>query len=265
MIIQEDFLKKLRAAFDLNIYEVKIWTALLSRGLATAGELSDISNVPRSRSYDILETLEKKGFVIMKIGKPIKYIAVRPEEIIKRVKKDLEVKTTVQLGNLERIKEEKIFKELELLYKQGIESVDPTALSGALKGRDSVYSQIQGMLDKAEKTVSISTTAKGLVRKLVNFKRSFKKLAAKNVKIRIIAPVTAEAEKLLVEYKGVLQVKNVQKATSRFTIIDDKELMFLLTDDEVHESADTGIWVNTPFFASALGSMFNQGWGVVKQ
>ncbi|HLD02971.1 MAG TPA: helix-turn-helix domain-containing protein, partial [Candidatus Nanoarchaeia archaeon] len=49
MIVKEDFLKKLRAAFDLNIYEVKIWTALLSKGVSSAGELSDISNVPRSR------------------------------------------------------------------------------------------------------------------------------------------------------------------------------------------------------------------------
>lgn len=79
MIVQEDFLKKLRGSFDLNEYEVKIWTALLSRGLATAGELSDISNVPRSRSYDVLESLEKKGFVMMKLGKPIKYIAVAPD------------------------------------------------------------------------------------------------------------------------------------------------------------------------------------------
>ncbi len=265
MIIQEDFLKKLRAAFDLNIYEVKIWTALLSRGLATAGELSDISSVPRSRSYDILESLEKKGFVIMKVGKPIKYIAIRPEEIIKRVKKDLETKTTTQLINLEKVKDEKIFKELELLYKQGIESVDPTALSGSLNGRDSAYSQLQGMLDKAEKSIVISTTAKGLVRKLNAFRRAFKKLAAKNVKIRIIAPVTPEAEKLLQEYKGVLQVKNVSKINSRFTIVDDKEMLFMLTDDNVHESADTGIWVNTPYFASALSNMFSQIWGGNKQ
>ena len=56
----------------LNLYEVKIWTALLSRGVSTAGELSDIANVPRSRTYDVLESLEKKGFIIMKLGKPIK-------------------------------------------------------------------------------------------------------------------------------------------------------------------------------------------------
>ena len=50
MIVQDHFLKKLRAAFDLNIYEVKIWTALLSRGVAAAGELSEIGDVPRSRA-----------------------------------------------------------------------------------------------------------------------------------------------------------------------------------------------------------------------
>ena len=71
MIVKDEFLSKLRRYFSLNLYEVKIWTALLSRGVSTAGELSDIANVPRSRSYDVLESLEKKGFVVMKLGKLI--------------------------------------------------------------------------------------------------------------------------------------------------------------------------------------------------
>src|SRR3989338_1344016 len=89
MIVKEDFLNKLRNLFGLNLYEVRIWTALLSRGVSTAGELSDIGNVPRSRAYDVLESLEKKGFVVMKLGKPIKYIAVEPVEVVERVKKFL--------------------------------------------------------------------------------------------------------------------------------------------------------------------------------
>ena len=63
MIVKEEFLSKLRQFFGLNLYEVKIWTALLSRGVSTAGELSDIGNVPRSRAYDILESLEKKDLI----------------------------------------------------------------------------------------------------------------------------------------------------------------------------------------------------------
>ena len=89
MIVKEDFLSKLRQFFGLNLYEVRIWTALLSRGVSTAGELSDIGDVPRSRAYDVLESLEKKGFVVMKVGKPIKYLAVEPKEVVERVKKSI--------------------------------------------------------------------------------------------------------------------------------------------------------------------------------
>src|SRR3989344_1057700 len=117
MIIQENFLKKLRSAFDLNIYEVKIWTALLSRGIATAGELSDISNVPRSRSYDVLEALEKKGYDVMKVGKPIKYIAVQPEEVIKRVKNSVKNSADEKLKHLTSVKEDPLFRDVELLFK----------------------------------------------------------------------------------------------------------------------------------------------------
>src|SRR3989337_2734829 len=88
MILQRELLNKLKD-FGLNNYESKLWAALLARGVATAGELSDIANVPRSRSYDVLESLEKKGFVIMKLGKPIKYIAVPPHEVVERVKKQI--------------------------------------------------------------------------------------------------------------------------------------------------------------------------------
>ena len=91
MIIKDELLAKLRRYFCLNLYEVKIWTALLSRGVSTAGELSDIADVPRSRNYDVLESLEKKGFVINKLGKPIKYMAIPPKEVVERVKKNLKV------------------------------------------------------------------------------------------------------------------------------------------------------------------------------
>ncbi|HJO01463.1 MAG TPA: helix-turn-helix domain-containing protein, partial [Candidatus Woesearchaeota archaeon] len=80
MINPREMIKKTRS-FGLNSYEAKLWAALLSKGVSTAGELSDIANVPRSRSYDVLESLEKKGFVVMKLGKPIKYLAVPPKKV----------------------------------------------------------------------------------------------------------------------------------------------------------------------------------------
>ena len=261
MIVQEEFLKKLRSAFDLNIYEVKIWTALLSRGQATEGELSDISNVPRSRSYDVLESLEKKGFIIMKLGKPIKYLAVKPEEIVKRLKKNIHFLAETRVDTLEKVRGESLFKDIELLYKQGIEKVDVASLSGAMKSRENIYDQMRSMLENAKKSVTIMTTADGFVRKADKFKNLLKKLSEKGIKIRIAAPVSKESKKLLESLKDVAQIKHIDSIKARFLLVDEKELLFMVTDDkEVHESYDTAVWVNTPYFANALNTMFEATW-----
>ena len=123
MIVQTDFLNRLRD-FGLNSYEAKLWAALLSRGISTAGELSDIANVPRSRSYDVLESLEKKGFIIIKIGKPIKYIAVPPEEVIERVKKKITNDANKQmiLKKAKEYFEQKNWTKIKAAYRAKIET-----------------------------------------------------------------------------------------------------------------------------------------------
>ena len=265
MLIQEEFLKKLRSAFDLNIYEVKIWTALLSRGIATAGELSDISNVPRSRSYDVLESLEKKGFVMMKLGKPIKYIAVQPQEILLRVKGEVKNRAEYKLKILDKVKGEEVFKEIELLYKNGINHVDIGTLSGALKGRSNVYGHLQTMLGNAKKNVTIVTSADGLKRKLDEFKNVLKKLSMNGVKVRIAAPLSDKNKDTVKELSKVAQVKNLEKVNARFIIVDNKEVLFMIANDkEVHENYDGAVWVSTPFFAAALSNLFEQTWSELK-
>src|SRR4030042_1456066 len=162
MIIKEEFLSRLRKIFDLNLYEAKIWTALLSRGVSTAGELSNISDVPRSRTYDILESLEKKGFIIMKLGKPIKFIALKPEEVVERVKKNLVVEAQNKSKRLESLKGDEVLKELSLLFTQGIKFVQPSDLSGSLRGRQNLYNHLDMMIRDAQKTITLVTTSDGL-------------------------------------------------------------------------------------------------------
>ena len=135
MIVQKDFLNKLKD-FGLNSYESKLWIALLSRGVSTAGELSDISNVPRSRAYDVLESLEKKGFIIVKVGKPIKYLAVPPGEVVERVKKKVAKDAEVKSKILDNLKESDVLGELNLLHNTGVKLVDPTDKSGSFRGRE---------------------------------------------------------------------------------------------------------------------------------
>lgn len=261
MIVKEEFLNKLRRAFNLNLYEVKIWTALLSRGVSTAGELSDIGNVPRSRAYDVLESLEKKGFVVMKLGKPIKYHAVDPKEVIERVKKLFKEDANDNVKRLEELKGTPVMKEMDLLYKQGIEFVEPSDLSGALRGRHNIYTHMESMIKNAEKSVVLMTTSKGLLRKMDALKPELEKLNKKGVKIRIAAPITKDNASLIKELSKIADVRHFDKPNARFLVVDDKNLIFMAMDDNnVHPTYDVGIWVTTPFFAGALNNLFNLAW-----
>ncbi|MCP3681164.1 MAG: TrmB family transcriptional regulator [bacterium] len=264
MIVKEEFLSKLRTYFSLNLYEVKIWTALLSRGVSTAGELSDIANVPRSRSYDVLESLEKKGFVVMKFGKPIKYLAVAPSEVVERVKKNMRVDAERKVKRLDELKGTEVVDELKSLHNQGVELVEPSDLSGSLRGRHNLYNHLDLMIKGAEKSVTIMTTSQGLMRKIEGLKPTMERIKKKGVKIRIAAPITKETKNFVKDISQVAEVRHTD-SKARFCIVDGKDLTFMVLDDkEVHPTYDVGIWVNTPFFASALENLFDSNWKGMK-
>lgn len=265
MIVKEEFLSRLRKIFDLNLYEVKVWTALLSRGTSTAGELSNISDVPRSRTYDILESLEKKGFIVMKLGKPIKFIALKPEEVVERVKKNLMDAAKNKSKRLETLKKDEVLNELNSLFSKGVKFVEPTDLSGSLKGRQNIYNQLDMMVRDAEKTVTIMTTAEGLNRKLEVLMPSLEKCKKRGVKVRIAAPINNNNIKIARDFKKVADVRNVEKIRSRFTVVDSNQLMFMLLDDEkFHPNYDIGVWINTEFFAQTLEQLFELAWKEMK-
>ncbi|MBS3087054.1 TrmB family transcriptional regulator [Candidatus Pacearchaeota archaeon] len=261
MIVKEEFLSRLRKIFDLNLYEVKVWAALLSRGTSTAGELSSISDVPRSRTYDILESLEKKGFIVMKLGKPIQFVALKPEEVIERVKRNLIVNAKEKSKRLEKLKGDEVLEELTSIFSEGIKYVEPSDLSGALKSRQNIYNHLDMLVREAESTITLVTTADGLTRKLEVLLPSLEKAKKRGVKIRIAAPITAENKKVAKDFLKIGEVRDIQDLNARFMLVDSEQIMFmLLNDDNVHPSYDVGIWINTEFFAQALESLFEIAW-----
>lgn len=260
MIVQKDFLQRVKKHFNLNIYEVKIWTALLSRGVATAGALSDIADVPRSRSYDVLESLEKKGFVIMKLGKPIKYIAVKPEEILIRMQKHILDDSENKVTAMEEVKVTDTFKELELLYKQGVERIEATDISGAIVGRTNIYTYIKALIENAQKQIIIVTTGKGFSRKADVLKNGVRRAKGRGVKITFVAPLTKQHEPDKKRLEEFAEILHCDKMKGRFVIVDGKELVFMTATDEkdLHPSYDTAVWVKSPYFVKAFELLFRQ-------
>ena len=253
MLQEKQFLQELRKHFRLNIYEVKIWTALLSRGIASAGELADISGVPRSRCYDVLESLEKKGFIIMKIGKPIKYLAVNPEAILERVKKNIKEESDALAMQIESVKETDEFKELELLHKTGVQHVDISSISKSIVGRTSINRFIKDMALKAKSRVVVFSTQEHIERVVKLLKGFMPGFAKKDIKVKLYAPYNKNVAKKL---QNVEQIEF--NANSTFVSVDRKEMIFLVSNQNAAPDYEVAIWINSPFFVNAVNVLFEE-------
>lgn len=249
MLLHKDSFNELRQRFKLNIYEVKIWTSLLSRGIAAASELAEISGVPRSRCYDVLESLEKKGFIIMKIGKPIKYIAVQPEAVMDRVKKRVQEDAEQQIEMVKKLEETDIFKELELLHKTGIKKIDVESITDSVVGRSNINRFLKDMLLRAKRNAIIVTNEEGVNHKIKVLKKVKENLAKKKVKVKFYTNANVNVDLGNIE---TLETKH----DARFVNIDNEEIFFIMAGKD--PEYDSGVWIKSPFFVSALNNLFEK-------
>ena len=114
-MIAQELTTRIKDYFNLNLYETKVWLALLSKGVASVGEVASISRVPRSRVYDVLESLEKKGFALIRMGKPVKYLGVKPQIILERIKTDIRKHAEDKVKDLAKIRDSEEFMKLHSL------------------------------------------------------------------------------------------------------------------------------------------------------
>ena len=253
MLQQNQFLSDLRKHFRLNIYEVKIWTALLSRGMASAGELADISGVPRSRCYDVLESLEKKGFIIMKIGKPIKYLAVNPEAILESVKKDIKQSADELAMQYEGVKETDEFKELELLHKTGVKHIDISSISKSIIGRTDINRHVKYVLSKSKSSICIVANQQHTERMVKLLKGFMQNLGRKGVKVSFY---TISDKDALKKIPNVEYVK--YNANTSFVNVDGEEMLFMVSNPNVVPDYEVAIWIKSPFFVNAVNILFKE-------
>jgi hypothetical protein len=70
----------------LNKYEAEAYAALVAYGPMTGYELGKRSQVPLSRSYEILERLTQKGLALVQPADPPRYAAEDPEAFLARTR-----------------------------------------------------------------------------------------------------------------------------------------------------------------------------------
>ena len=86
----EEFVLGVLKNLGLNSYERQIYAVLLKYGSATSSQITELTTVPRARTYDVMTSLEAKGYTKMLPTKPKKFMALHPTEVVENIKNNLE-------------------------------------------------------------------------------------------------------------------------------------------------------------------------------
>jgi sugar-specific transcriptional regulator TrmB len=146
--VSEEARKVLREV-GLTDYETRAYLILLARGVMTASEVSEHGNVPYSKVYETLNSLERKGWIEAERGRPSRYFPKSPSEALEAARLRLEDMVggwrRVVLGELQPL-----YERRELLEKPDI---------WILRGEFSVLAKLREMLSSAKKELMVAAPA----------------------------------------------------------------------------------------------------------
>jgi len=251
MILKPELVKRIKEFFNLNIYESKVWLALLSKGIASAGEIAEVSGVPRSRTYDVLESLEKRGFAIVKIGKPVKYISVKPTEVIEKMKSKALLEAQEKVSSLSNLKGTPDYLELEQLHNTGISPIKTEEITGSIKGRANVISKLRDLFENAKKEAIICTSVSDFEDKSRVLIPSIENLNKKGVRVRVA--LSGDADKIK-KLNSKLNLKaKIVNTNARIFIADKREVIMMMNAGNSED--DLGVWLNSPFLTESLHNL----------
>ncbi len=249
----------------LNLYERKIYIALLAKSVGTAGELAELASVPRSRAYDVLESLAEKGFAVMQYSKPIKYVAIEPSVALDKTRDILKDKFSKNVMRINQFSESDALSELSNLYTNGVSVIEPSDMSGSFKGSYSIAMQFNNMIKNTESSLFIVTTEDG-IKDMCNRSMSLLSKAKKRgVTIKIAAHFIDSNRKEIEVLGRIAEIRDINKLghkppVCKMIISDEGQLILGLTDDSnVHESQQNSFWTQsnhlTKDFAVAMFEM----------
>lgn len=179
-------------------------------------------------------------------------------EVVERVKKRVKLEADQQVNQLEQVEKSDVLEELNALFQQGVDLIEPTDLTGSIRGRVNIHNHLEHAIKNAQKEVLLVTSAKGLGRKHEALRKALKKASERGVDVKIAAPLSPENEALVEDIKKFGSFRAVDHINGRFMLVDGEQVTFMLLEgDKVHPSYDTAVWAKTPYFATTMKDMFH--------
>lgn len=237
----------------LTDYESKVYLSLASLISANAFEISDVSGVPRSRTYDVLKSLQKKGFIDVTRGKPLKYNVVPPQDVFEKSRQNIKE----QLDEAE--------SEVKTIYENQIPQFQ--APIWLIYCTEKIVKKEIEIISRAKDSLHI---AAGLMfhDEIPKLNESIQKALKRGVQTRIIsAPygITDEEKiNIFTELSKLdCEIKTFQIPYIKAVIRDKKEMLLVFSkfqEGSVISQTAIGVWNQYTEFVETIADLYNLVW-----
>ena len=146
-----DILEKVKS-LGLNSYEAKVYLALFERESLSVNEIAKISNVPRARVYDTLDSLMNEGLASMKPGRLKKYSAAAPELLQEKLEHKIETQYKTQKETLASTVLT-LKRTYEARRENGFDDSNPLDFIEVVKNPVQIHRKFIELYSKAQKEV----------------------------------------------------------------------------------------------------------------
>jgi sugar-specific transcriptional regulator TrmB len=166
------------------------------------------------------------------------------------------------VGRIEKLKSSSVLSQLDGIYKQGLNLMEPSEMTGTMKGSFVINRQLKSIFKEAKKSINIVTTEQGLQDLYDNHGRALKKVAKSGIKVKILAPVEGAAKAAAGDLAQIADVRKLAQPAGKFAIVDNNHVFMSLTDDKkVHESQHVAFWASSQHAAEKImAPLFNNLW-----
>ena len=239
--MQNNAIVKILQDLSLTEYEAKALVSLFKYDESDAPTLSRNSEIPKTRIYDVLEKLKKRGLVLEVYGRPKKFKAIEPNEIFKNLVSEKS-------------------KEVEALGRRVDDILAKENWKLHMSNTKERILQVKDIKDYNKLLAQELDTAK---REIYGFTHlderhpAFKNIMArKDLSVKIISrPLTKN-----LDFPKHISVQEADNTLDAF-VLDSKKVILALNDLSIKNKAyNLTIQENNPSLAKALLNHFNSFW-----
>jgi HTH-type transcriptional regulator, sugar sensing transcriptional regulator len=245
--------------YGLTEYEARTYLALLDLGTASARDIANLSRVPRTKIYSVLDELHQKQLAQVIPERPKRYEVVPFDTYLQGFER-------TYLAKLKQIDEDKRLLAQEFHKAPRVGAGEKAGQFNVIKGRKNVVNKKYEMLARARSSL-LEMGSEYLAARTAYFLPALREKAAMGVRIEMLVPVVDVSAPTVQDLLAIGTVRHAKTRTlgSATLVVDDSEVLmchYVPDDEHLFKGDDVAIWSDDKAIVADMKATIMAAWAL---